>query len=162
MINKFLENFGGHIGYAVRPGYRRRGFATEILGTSTDHRALGRSRRVLLTCDDDNLVCVTIIEPLGGVLERPQRPGDRLGSNVLDAMFVVRIRVDLTAWNASASSCTRKGLPPVDRSAAVTKASSTGPGNASRSSALTCSDPIGASRIVSHVGSSQSRSRTAL
>jgi len=30
-LNDFLAEFGGHIGYAVRPQFRRRGHATEIL-----------------------------------------------------------------------------------------------------------------------------------
>lgn len=68
-LNEFLENFGGHIGYAVRPDYRRRGFATEILRQAL---IIARSEgvdAVLLTCDEDNLVSASIIEQLGGVLE---------------------------------------------------------------------------------------------
>src|SRR5689334_7912922 len=68
-LNEFLENFGGHIGYAVRPDHRRRGFATEILRQAL---IIARSEgvgEVLLTCDDDNLVSATIFERLGGVLE---------------------------------------------------------------------------------------------
>jgi predicted acetyltransferase len=30
-LNAFLADVGGHIGYGVRPRYRGRGFATEIL-----------------------------------------------------------------------------------------------------------------------------------
>jgi predicted acetyltransferase len=68
-LNDYLENFGGHIGYAVRPHCRRRGFATEILRQAL---IIARSEGVddvLLTCDEDNLASATIIERLGGVLE---------------------------------------------------------------------------------------------
>jgi predicted acetyltransferase len=68
-LNEFLENFGGHIGYGVRPQHRRRGFATEILRQAL---IIARSQgvdEVLLTCDEDNLPSATIIDRLGGVLE---------------------------------------------------------------------------------------------
>jgi predicted acetyltransferase len=68
-LNYFLENFGGHIGYAVRPHHRRRGFATEILRQAL---IIARSEgvdEVLVTCDDDNLTSAAIIERLGGVLD---------------------------------------------------------------------------------------------
>jgi predicted acetyltransferase len=33
-LNQFLAQWGGHIGYAVRPAFRRRGYATAILRQS--------------------------------------------------------------------------------------------------------------------------------
>jgi predicted acetyltransferase len=68
-LNDFLARVGGHIGYAVRPGSRRRGYATEIL-----RQALGVARSVgvekaLVTCDDDNVASARTIERCGGVLE---------------------------------------------------------------------------------------------
>jgi predicted acetyltransferase len=65
-----LLQAGGHIGYAVLPAFRRRGYATEML-----RLALGVARdglgltRVLLTCDDDNAASIRVIEKNGGVLE---------------------------------------------------------------------------------------------
>ncbi len=69
-LNEFLLRVGGHIGYVVVPGFRRRGYATAIL-----HHALGIARqqlgltRVLVTCDDDNIGSLRTIEKNGGVLE---------------------------------------------------------------------------------------------
>jgi predicted acetyltransferase len=76
-LNEFLENVGGHVGYAVRPAHRRRGYATEILRQAL---IIARSEgvdEVLVTCDEDNLASATIIERQGGVLEdvRPDPEG---------------------------------------------------------------------------------------
>jgi predicted acetyltransferase/predicted nucleotidyltransferase len=63
-----LENEGGHIGYDVRPSMRRRGYGTALLGlTLVEARALGLER-VLITCDDDNVGSINVIERNGGVL----------------------------------------------------------------------------------------------
>jgi predicted acetyltransferase len=68
-LNDDLRRNGGHVGYAVRPAHRRRGYATEILRQSlVVLRALG-VERVLVTCDDDNIGSATVIERCGGVLQ---------------------------------------------------------------------------------------------
>jgi predicted acetyltransferase len=69
-LNDFLLRVGGHIGYAVVPEFRRRGYATEILRLSLEiaHDKLG-IRRALVTCDDDNIGSIKTIEKNGGVLE---------------------------------------------------------------------------------------------
>jgi predicted acetyltransferase len=68
-LNDFLEREGGHIGYCILPGYRRRGHATEVLRESlVVARAVGVDR-ALVTCDDDNVGSATVIERCGGVLQ---------------------------------------------------------------------------------------------
>lgn len=69
-LNTRLERIGGHIGYAVVPEFRRRGYATEILRQSLEIASdqLG-IRRVLVTCDDDNFGSIRVIEKNGGVLQ---------------------------------------------------------------------------------------------
>ena len=68
-LNDFLRTLGGHIGYAVRPQFRGRGYAKEILRQSVE---LLRDRGIspaLVTCDDDNVASARVIEANGGVLE---------------------------------------------------------------------------------------------
>lgn len=64
-----LLDFGGHIGYDVRPSARRRGHATEML-----RQALAVTHELgidpaLITCDVDNVGSRAVIERNGGVLE---------------------------------------------------------------------------------------------
>ena len=69
-LNQYLERVGGHIGYVVVPEYRRQGYATAILRQSLQiaRQKLGL-KRVLVTCDDDNVGSIKTIEKNGGVLE---------------------------------------------------------------------------------------------
>lgn len=68
-LTPMLAAIGGHIGYAVRPGLRRRGYASILLRAAL-RTALGlRLEQVLVTCDDDNGGSIAVIERCGGVLE---------------------------------------------------------------------------------------------
>lgn len=69
-LNAFLEELGGHIGYGVRPGFRRRAYATAILRQSLVVASSVGLARVLVTCDDDNVGSAKVIENCGGVFER--------------------------------------------------------------------------------------------
>lgn len=68
-LNEFLSTLGGHLGYTVRPAFRGRGHATEILRQGlTVLRARGITP-VLVTCDEDNLASRRVIEKVGGRFE---------------------------------------------------------------------------------------------
>jgi predicted acetyltransferase len=74
-LNPFLRTVGGHIGYAVRPQFRRRGHSQEMLKHAlVEAKHLGLND-VLVTCDADNLGSKTTIERCGGVLEELQAIG---------------------------------------------------------------------------------------
>lgn len=73
-----LREYGGHIGYEVRPSRRREGHGTTMLRLALPHaRALGIIR-VMITCDESNIGSRRIIEANGGqlqdVVKLPYRP----------------------------------------------------------------------------------------
>jgi len=68
-LNDSLLNRGGHIGYAVAPDARGKGYATEMLRLALEAcRGLG-IRRALITCNKENAASARVIQKSGGVLE---------------------------------------------------------------------------------------------
>ncbi|MCP9490243.1 MAG: GNAT family N-acetyltransferase [Solirubrobacteraceae bacterium MAG38_C4-C5] len=78
-LNDFLANFGGHIGYGVRPAYRGRGHARAMVRQALVVARRAGVGRVLLTCDDGNEASASIIERAGGVLEDIRVAPDGIG-----------------------------------------------------------------------------------
>jgi len=68
-LNEWLSDFGGHIGYAVRPDFRRRGYASEILAQSLSIASELGVTNVLMTCNDDNQASIKVIEKHGGRID---------------------------------------------------------------------------------------------
>ncbi|AHW65666.1 Hypothetical protein CGLY_16465 (plasmid) [Corynebacterium glyciniphilum AJ 3170] len=78
-LTENLLNYGGHIGYAVAPEFRRQGNATEILHQSLILLTDRGIHRVLINCDDDNVGSAAVIEASRGILEDLRfKPGDSL------------------------------------------------------------------------------------
>jgi predicted acetyltransferase len=68
-LNEYLLEKGGHIGFGVRPEYRRRGYAIEICAMALAiTRSLG-IERALITCNEGNIGSQISIERNGGVYE---------------------------------------------------------------------------------------------
>lgn len=75
-LTEDLLQWGGHVGYAVLPEQRRRGYATAMLRAVLPRARVLGLPRVLVICDDSNAASVGVIEACGGVLEdRRPRPG---------------------------------------------------------------------------------------
>lgn len=68
-LTDVLLTWGGHIGYAVRPSARRRGYATRALAAALPICAELAIDSVLVTCDVDNEASRRTIEHNGGVYE---------------------------------------------------------------------------------------------
>ena len=69
-LNQYLMEFGGHIGYSVRPSERRKGYARVMLLLCMDKcRDFGLDR-LLLTCNTLNEGSRRTILSCGGVFER--------------------------------------------------------------------------------------------
>ena len=68
-LNDFLKNYGGHIGYYIRPSQRRKGYGNVILELTIEKAGCLGLKKVLVTCDDDNFASARIIEKRGGVFE---------------------------------------------------------------------------------------------
>ena len=66
-LTKDLEEFGGHIGYSIKPSARRKGYATEALRLILK---LYKTKydEILIMCEDDNIASNKTILANGGIL----------------------------------------------------------------------------------------------
>lgn len=78
-FNEYLEKYAGHIGYSVRPGERRKGYAREMLRLALPFcRKIGLDR-VLISCEPDNPASRRTILANGGVYESTvHEPGENI------------------------------------------------------------------------------------
>lgn len=87
-LTSFLLNFGGHVGYAVRPSERSRGLATQILRRGLEIAADFGFDRILAVCDDDNIASEKVIIHNNGVFENKLFDED-------EGVFVKRYWIEL-------------------------------------------------------------------
>lgn len=67
-LTEELEKHGGHIGYSVRPGERRKGYGKQQLLLVLDRaRAMGIPK-VMISCDKDNIASSKTAASCGGVI----------------------------------------------------------------------------------------------
>jgi predicted acetyltransferase len=64
-----LEEYGGHIGYVIRPSERRKGYGKKILQLTLQKAMAMQIPQVVITCDDVNIASARIIEVNGGRLK---------------------------------------------------------------------------------------------
>ncbi len=68
-LNKNLLLMGGHIGYAVVPSERKKGYGTEMLRLGLKKAKKLCIKKALVTCDEKNIGSKKIIEKNGGIFE---------------------------------------------------------------------------------------------
>lgn len=69
-------NFGGHIGYGVRPSERRKGYGTEILQLALKEAKKLKIYKVLLVALETNILSNKVIQKCGGILENKVKDSD--------------------------------------------------------------------------------------
>ncbi|WP_283592128.1 GNAT family N-acetyltransferase [Clostridium butanoliproducens] len=69
-LNDFLRNYGGHIGFGVRPSERRKGYATQILNIALEQAKGLNLPKVMLACYKENEPSRKTILKCGGNLEK--------------------------------------------------------------------------------------------
>ncbi len=68
-LNDYLLEFGGHIGYSIRPSDRKNGYAIQLLKLALDEAKARGIGRVRLACDRYNIASAKTIQANGGVLD---------------------------------------------------------------------------------------------
>lgn len=76
-FNDFLEKFGGHIGYSIRPDERRKGYAKKMLAMVLPFCKEIGLEKVLISCVDGNVGSEKTIRANGGVYESTVLEPDR-------------------------------------------------------------------------------------
>lgn len=69
MLNEYLLNYGGHIGYGIRPTERRKGYNSYQLYLALKFCLEKGLDKVLITCDKENIGSAKSIINSGGILE---------------------------------------------------------------------------------------------
>jgi len=64
-----LRKWGGHIGYVIRPSERKKGYGTKILSLALKKAKHLGFKKVLITCNEDNIGSKRIIEKNDGIFE---------------------------------------------------------------------------------------------
>jgi len=77
-LNEYLLNLGGHIGYSVRKSERQQGYATEMLALGLTECVKLNIKKVLITCDKDNIASAKTILNNGAILENEIPEGNRI------------------------------------------------------------------------------------
>ncbi|MEN6315340.1 MAG: GNAT family N-acetyltransferase [Clostridiaceae bacterium] len=76
-LNDYLAEYGGHIGFGVRPSERKKGYAKAMLALCLERCRETGLDKVLITCDERNEGSRRTILSCGGVFERTANEGGK-------------------------------------------------------------------------------------
>ena len=68
-LNEYLTQVGGHIGYGVRKTERNKGYAKQMLKLALEKCKDLKIKKVLITCDEDNIASEKVILSANAKLE---------------------------------------------------------------------------------------------
>ena len=68
-LNEYLTQVGGHIGYGVRKTERNKGYAKQMLKLALEKCKELKIKKVLITCDEDNIASEKVILSANAKLE---------------------------------------------------------------------------------------------
>ena len=68
-LNEYLTQVGGHIGYGVRKTERNKGYAKQMLKLALEKCKELKIKKVLITCDEDNIASEKVILSVNAKLE---------------------------------------------------------------------------------------------
>jgi len=87
-LTEYLRNFGGSIGYEIRPTQRKKGYGSVLLELGLQVAKDLNLEEIIITCDSPNIASKRIIEKNGGqFLEELDEPG----SDVSKRRYVLEI-----------------------------------------------------------------------
>lgn len=88
-LTKAIEEYGAHIGYAIRLGKRNQGYGTLLLRFLLQEAYRFKINPALITCSEDNIASKTLIEHAGGIL-RDKLPSTEHGKPITLCRYWVK------------------------------------------------------------------------
>ena len=67
LTTPFLQEYAGHIGYSIRPSFRKKGYGTKLLSLAIDYCKEIGLKEIRLGCYCENIASIGVIEKNSGI-----------------------------------------------------------------------------------------------